>query len=678
MSKILEEELLKSAIEIGGEIIDKAIIDSNGIHWKTVKSITSRGDLEADVDETISTGVSGIVLFYIELYKANNSEIYLNHINSSANWLINHCQKKTATHGFYSGRMGAVFTLLKIAEVTRQEYYHSKAIEIALQFKNIATVPIQSYNLYNGLAGSILGLLCLHAEIKENWILDSIYEGIEELVKTIKSNSVGFYWDAPFGDNRNMGVRPLCGLPFGSNGIGLLFLHLGKYFNNKDYEYIGIQALNYEDQYYNEDLINWTDFRINTDYKNLKKLRKSYLKGDRSLFKSKNYCANWMFGVVGHSFARLRAHDILKDKYSDNIIKAIENNLKLNNNEHQLSNYTLATGKGGLGLLLLTHFQSKSNKTFLENALAIAQRGINERATKGFYQFGFSVEKEYEDDSLFMGNAGIGYFYLKLLSKDHDCILLPTLNSTSNTNGDHMVYRFSINYAIDKIAGSWFANTLSIIGNKSPLNTSSFNHQMLKTSLISHIEQSVKDLQDPQADDAYKYDKTKLDVWDIITDNYGHFRFVQTTEVSKNVNLLENNSREGLMAKTLQLNQYSYFLTSKWDWKNVSLNDVQENAKKTSTLFSLGEEYKLSEIQFVILNSFKIPQKVSNIYRGFIAVNDSNAMDQDYLLHLFIDTIRNFMSKGVLVSVKKPVFGYFFSKPKILQEDFQININDAK
>src|SRR4051812_4270136 len=101
MSKISEADLLKSAIEIGEEIIDKAIIDSNGIHWKTVKSITIIGDLETDADETIFTGVSGIILFYIELYKATGAEVYLEYINSSANWLISHCQKKPATHGFY-------------------------------------------------------------------------------------------------------------------------------------------------------------------------------------------------------------------------------------------------------------------------------------------------------------------------------------------------------------------------------------------------------------------------------------------------------------------------------------------------------------------------------------------------------------------------------------------------
>lgn len=658
MENSLEAELLKNAIEIGKEIIDKAIIDSNGIHWKTVKSITIMGDLETDVDETISTGVSGIILFYTELYNATKSEIYLEYINSSAQWLINHCQKKPATHGFYSGRMGVVFVLLKVAEVTQREHYHQKAIEIAMQFKNITTVPTQNYNLYNGLAGSILGLLYLHAELKENWILDSIFEGVEDLIKNVKSNNIGFYWDVPFVESKVISTKPLCSMPLGSGGIGLLFLYLSQYFDNRDYEYVGMQALNYEDQYYNESLTNWKDFRLDVDYKTLKRLRNSYLKGDHSHFESKNYCADWIFGIVGNSFTRLSAYYILKDKYSNNIINAIESKLNVNDIESQLSNYTIATGKSGLGLLLITQSYFKKNKVFLENALSLAKKGINERATKGFYQFGFNVDEEYEDDSLLMGNAGIGYFYLKLLTKDSDHILLPTLKNNSNTTCDHELYHFSIDQTISKITSAWYPNTYNVIKSSLAPKISGLNSELLKKSLTTNIEQSIAGLQNPQATDAYNYDKLKLNIQDIIADDYGHFRLCSTTEISKNKDLLENKSREWLMGKTLQLNQYSYFLTSRWDWKNSLPNYVQNSPKGINTLYSLGEEHTLSEFEFPILNCFKSAKKVNNVYKICIDINESNTLDQDYLFHSFIDTIRYYMSKGILTCVEKKTFQF--------------------
>jgi lantibiotic modifying enzyme len=190
--------------------------------------VNASGDLETAVDESIATGVSGILLFYNELYNTTSSEVYLEYINSSSNWLIDYCQKNPATHGFYSGRMGAVYTLLKISEVTQQERYCQLALEIGSQFKNISSVEIQKYNIYNGLAGTTWGLLYLYTKTKENWLLDTIYEAIEILVKNIKSNGIGFYWDSFYAEGRSIGTKPLCGIPFGSSGIGLLFMHLGK------------------------------------------------------------------------------------------------------------------------------------------------------------------------------------------------------------------------------------------------------------------------------------------------------------------------------------------------------------------------------------------------------------------------------------------------------------------
>ncbi|WP_460693268.1 lanthionine synthetase LanC family protein [Mucilaginibacter puniceus] len=655
MNKIIEEELLKNAIEIGEEIIDKAIIDSHGIHWKTVNSVNSLGDLEMDVDETISTGVSGIILFYIELYKATNSETYLEYINSSANWLINHCQKKPATHGFYSGRMGTIFTLFKIAETTQQEYHHAKAAEIALQFKDISSVPIQNVNLYNGIAGSVLGLLYLHIQIKENWILDAIDEGIEHILKNVKSNSVGFYWDNGFAESRSISTKPLCSMPLGSSGIALLFLHLSNYFDNKDYEYIAMQALKYEDQYYDTDQHNWSDLRIDLDHKSAVKLRKSYLKGKDTYFKSNNYSANWMYGIVGHSFTRLLANDMLKDKYSEIVINGIERELKANDIALKLSNYTLATGKGGLGLLFLILSHSKRNQNFFDNALALAKRGIDERAAKKIYQFGFNIETEYEDDSLLMGNAGIGYFYLKILNRDMDCILFPTLN-TPHTKGSHKVYNFNKNYAVDKIALTWYPNTFSAIEDKFKLDMLDLNLESLQNSLTSHILQTIERLQNPQADDAFKYDKTKLKIQNVNDINWGHFKACRTTEVSKNENLLESNCKAELMKIFLKLNPYSYFLISKWNWKNTPLSNISDTPKEIYTLFSLGEEFTLSSIQYKVLSGFKTPQRVNSIYKIFTDNNELTEEDPDYLLHLYFDTIRFFMSNGVLTSVKLPLF----------------------
>lgn len=678
MNEISQADLLKNAIEIGQEIIDKAIVDKNGIHWKTVKSVTKLDQLEKDANESIATGVSGIILFYIDLYKTTGSEIYLDYINNSANWLINYCETKPASHGFYSGSMGAAFVLIKISEITKKKYYRQNAILIGLKFKKISPASVKTFNLYDGLAGTILGLIYLHDELKEDWILDSVYDGIELLLTNVKSNGSGFYWDNHFGESRYLSTKPLCSLPLGSGGIGLLFYYLGQYLNNKHYNYIGIQALNYEDQYYDKALNCWPDFRINVNLKLTEKLRKSYLNGTRSLFESNNYSKNWMYGFAGHSFTRICAQDIIKAEYLNTNPNFIDTKLNLDNLNNQFSNYTLGSGKCGFGLLLLTLSQLRENENFYENALAIAQMAIDDRSANKFYQFGFDNQIEYEDDSFLMGNAGIGYFYLKLLNKERDTILFPSLNRSSTKDSEHKVYHFNINYAVDKICRSWYPNTFEASIPESKLEISNLNLESLKNSLTAKIEQVVQHSQDLRINDAYNYDKVKLNVQNAIDNNYGYFQICHTTEVSRNKGFLENYTRSKLFSKTLQLNQYSHFCINKWDWKNSIPNDVQQSTRQIITLHSLGEEYILSETQYAILNCFTTPHKVNSIYKLFIDTNQSSNIDHEYLLHSFSDVIRYFISKGVLITPKHSVLQYPGLKTKELKKslvkDFSYNV----
>jgi hypothetical protein len=665
MNISLEAELLENAIKIGEEIIEKATIDSKGIHWRTIQSVNASGDLETAVDESIATGVSGILLFYNELYNTTSSEVYLEYINSSSKWLIDYCQKNPATHGFYSGRMGAVYTLLKISEVTQQERYCQLALEIGSQFKNISSVEIQKYNIYNGLAGTTWGLLYLYTKTKENWLLDTIYEAIEILVKNIKSNGIGFYWDSFYAEGRSIGTKPLCGIPFGSSGIGLLFMHLGKYFNNEDYKYIAIQALKYEDQYYDENELNWPDLRIAVDHKSAENHRKAYRKNNYAHFETKAYCNNWMFGRAGNVFSRLQAHNILKEKYPDKILSDIESSLTASDIESQLLNNTLATGKGGLGLLLLKLFNLENNPTFLDNASALAMMAIDESTSKKFYQFGFDVETEYEDDSLLQGNAGIGYFFLKRLNKDNDYVLYPELNGKADADIEHPIYNFSISYAVDKIACAWYPATTSLFNDKLPFKSSDLNLDDLRNSLLQRIEEVVHESGNSQIIDAFQYDTFKLNAQGTIHQNAGHFRFSRTTEISKNKKLLNDKSRSELMAEVLTLNQYSRFFSSNWDWKNTKGSTSHYNEFGVYTLHSLNEEYTLSKIQYTVLKAFKSPQRVNKIYKVFTDMRGNNE-DPDYSLHTYLDTISFFMGAGVLISANNSIVSkqYFALKPR--------------
>lgn len=655
MNQIFETELLNNAIKIGDEIIEKATLDSNGIYWRTAESVTPYNDVVTGVSETIYTGVSGILLFYVELYQATKTPIYLRYINTGAEWLIKYCEKNRPTHGFYSGRMGTAYTLMKIAEVDKKIYYQQKAIEIALPFKNITNVPVYNFNLNNGLAGTLFGLLKLHAEIKQDWILDAVYEGTEFLIKNTKSNGVGFYWDMHYFDSVSKSTKPLCSLPLGPSGVGLLFLHLSVYFNNSDYLFIAKQAFNYEDQYWNKISENWPDFRIKTKAQDLKKMRISYSKGDYSRFIANNECYNWMFGRIGVSFARLQAGNFFDDVISSSELRNVVKKVTFDISNAELPNYTLATGKTGVGLLLLELFFLENDKTYLEQAGDIAKQAIDKSRISKFYQFGFDTTKEYEDDSLLTGNAGIGYFYLKLLNRKNKCVLFPHLPKPFNSGLVHKLHHFEKNKALDVIIDTWYPHTTRILNNKNLLDRSLLNIERLKDSLAFQIEQIIMKTGDDYLKDAYEYEQAKQNFQKLISANYCLFNFCNDFEVLKNKSSLAYKSRQHLMNATLQLNQYAQFTECKWDWTKNSINNFHD-ASETYTLYAPdGNEYLLSKMQHVVLRQFLVPQKVRSVYELLIDQQYVNNENPEHLREGFISLIKSFAEIGVLTFINKYV-----------------------
>ena len=643
MKKEIEADLLKSAINIGECIIDAASLDSNGIHWRTVNAITSLGDVETSVNETIATGTSGILLFYIELYKVTRSPKYLDYINSSADWISNYCSENPAHHGFYSGRIGAAITLFKIFHITGLEKHRKMALEVTAQFKNITAIPINHYNLQNGLAGTVLGLLYLYPEIKQSWLLDSIYNGIEILLNNVKLDNTGLYWDTNFFDGISINTKPLCGFAFGAGGVGLLFIHLSECFKNSVYASIGLQALQYEDQFYNGNLNNWPDFRLSVKQKNGEKLKSSYLKGDYSSFDAVCFNTDWMHGSIGQLYVRLSAENILKGRYKNAYTD--KNLAQLNKTSLDAENYTLATGGGGLGLFLLKLSLEKGDSGYYNTSLALAKASFTNCQSKRFYQFGFSPDIQYEDNSLLMGVAGIGYYYLQLLSKDEDCILFPDLKFTFDDGQDHNIYKFSTHNAASAIVQSLYPNTLRVLKTQPQFELTQLSSDSLKSLLKEYIKTEAEEAKQNQVDDAYRYDSNKLLAQDATKFNNCLYSICRQVEISKNKIIIENSSKQKLLTKRFKLNRHSYFIKHTINWKNTASTGIRGQDAGVYTLFSLGEEFTLSAVQFEVISCFSKPQLISNVYRHFL---EKRTEDADYLKHSFFDMIKFFLIKGIL------------------------------
>jgi lantibiotic modifying enzyme len=164
-----KEIVLQEAINIGYEILEVASIDKNGIFWSSTKKIHDSAMIEPTVNATIYSGSSGIMLFYLELYKRTNDKYYIEVIEKIANWTINHCIDIVADHGFYKGRMGTVYSLLQLGDTLDRNFYCQKAEEIALLATQALQFQDANFDFNEGLTGTIYGLVHLHSKTGSPW-----------------------------------------------------------------------------------------------------------------------------------------------------------------------------------------------------------------------------------------------------------------------------------------------------------------------------------------------------------------------------------------------------------------------------------------------------------------------------------------------------------------------------
>ena len=158
MNDELRNRISAEAVRIGEEMLSMAEHDDYGMFWKTM-SLDANQKISWIVSESIYSGVSGICLFYIELYKQTKNEKYLHAAVEGMGWVDQHCQNNPSQYyAFYTGRMGVTFAMIKMYEALNDKSYLEKALRIAQPCESFLK-EFHCDDLLNGIAGTILGLL---------------------------------------------------------------------------------------------------------------------------------------------------------------------------------------------------------------------------------------------------------------------------------------------------------------------------------------------------------------------------------------------------------------------------------------------------------------------------------------------------------------------------------------
>ena len=122
-----KREFLNHAIDAAKWIISTT--DTTGI-WPDDNKIPGKTSLN------IGAGVSGKILFFIELYKSTNNPKYLNEAVKGGEYLLNNIPQNVeaadtlpSRHSFYGGLPGISFTLLELFNATNDKRFNSGSLK---------------------------------------------------------------------------------------------------------------------------------------------------------------------------------------------------------------------------------------------------------------------------------------------------------------------------------------------------------------------------------------------------------------------------------------------------------------------------------------------------------------------------------------------------------------------
>ncbi|MBL3657008.1 lanthionine synthetase LanC family protein [Fulvivirga sediminis] len=630
-----DKEYLKASITIADGLLDKAEVSEGGIFWETLSMLNNK-DVEFQGSESLYSGNSGIIYFFLKMYEETAFARYKEALIKGVDWLLGYCYRHpTSYYSFFTGRVGVAFTLIEVGKSLKDPDYSKEALrliegcEMFLEEKPIID------DLINGISGTLLGLLHIHAATNNDLVLEKIKIYVQYLVNRINIDENGFYWD-----RNTKASKGLCGFSHGVAGVAYVFLELGRYFKNETFYYIAAEAFAYENYHFKQEINNWPDLRNGFyDKESFKIQKEEYLNGNKDFFFQEKDMVAWCHGAPGVGLSRIKACQVLeKTDYLRDLNIAVNKTIDSLEKLNALPGcFVLCHGGGGNALFLMEVDRYNNTNEHYPLVKKIADSSIDSYNRYGYYNSGYAFAKDNTDNSLFMGDAGIGYFYL-LVSQGrlrNPSILKPELSKVYDKKIEG-VLSLTKNQLFDRLVKKCF-----------PLSGSYIIHHVKPDFKISFLKYVTDELALISCDlDAslksklsYELLKKNMDRTER-SDAYRHLKAV--VEIENNRSILQR--KEDLKSAILKV-PHDYMLV---DYPKLGLEEGDY------VLLAPGpfgvREYFLDDFSYVIIKNFLQPSKIEFVIKNVANLFEVNSENQrQEVENTTLDQIKQCLLSGMLV-----------------------------
>lgn len=483
----------------------------------------------------------------------------------------------------------------------------------------------------------------MYANQKSIAVLKSIDSLIAHIIDKVHLSSSGTLWD-----RSGNTIFGLCGLSHGAAGIGLVFLELAQFFRNNSFEWLARMAFQYEKRWYSEHEMNWLDLRkcilsLN-DYNQFKA---AFVTDQHEFFRSGRYMTAWCHGAPGIGLSRLRAWQLLgNEEYFRDFELAVQKVRETDLTYNLDQTFTLCHGSCGNAELLIEGYRATGQKEYLEDAYRIAEFAIRQKEELGVYISGYAQAGMQEDLSLFMGTAGIGYFFLRLLDPSVPSILLPKIDAPPvKVDSKYKNINISLPELKRRVCSRAYGRTLVAMGDSLPSFSGSSDENI--QSELQKVETAASVSKTAAVKDAFQYEKTvrELDM------SIESFALVHAELL---FGRYEGPLTEDLV---LKLSDRVRLVTSQWNWVSEDLTkELQNEPSEVGILLqALPEnvkEARLSDFAFAVLSLFGESINLGDAWKSLTDKIEIETGEEAEVHKLFLEQVKQAVDARILVSVE--------------------------
>lgn len=416
-------EFLEVASGIGRRMVEQALWEGPECTWTVLAPDRSNPEKRSSVSKTASgeiyQGASGIAAFLGELYALSGQKEFGRAALGGIRYALRLGQDLSEdSFGFHSGRTGIAYAAQRLSQVLQRPELSQQALALVEPMAGKESQD-NGIDVIAGAAGAVPALIHLYRTTGSSLCLD-IATGLgDHLLQTAYRAPEGWSW----GTIGNSAVRHLAGLAHGAAGIGLALLELAWATGTGCYRFAAEMAFLYERRHFSAEHSNWPDLRHKEIgdllfYATPQDLRKAALAGQIPPYEPK-YMTAWCHGSPGIGLSRLRAFELTRlPVYRQETEAALRST-----NESFEGNYSLCHGVAGNCELPLEAWRVWDDPSLRQICLDCAASGW-ERFGKHGNPWPCGTMNSEPDPSLMLGEAGIGYFYLRLYDPSTPSMLL--------------------------------------------------------------------------------------------------------------------------------------------------------------------------------------------------------------------------------------------------------------